>query len=45
MSMNFREYIGTYAECKEKNLWYGLNGENDIINTLSLPSYLIKEND
>lgn len=40
---DFREYIGTYAECKEKNLWYGLNGANGIINTLSLPEYLIKK--
>lgn len=39
---DFREFIGTYAECKEKNLWYGLNGEHGIINTLSLPSYLLK---
>ena len=40
---DFREYIGTYAECKEKNVWYGLNGANGIINTLSLPEYLIKK--
>ena len=40
---DFREYIGTYKECKEKNLWYGLNGANGIINTLSLPEYLIKK--
>ena len=40
---DFREFIGTYAECKEKNLWYGLNGANGIINTLSLPEYLIKK--
>lgn len=42
---DFREYIGTYAECKQTDNWYGLNGANGIINTLSLPSYLIKEND
>ena len=40
---DFREFIGTYAECKEKNVWYGLNGANGIINTLSLPEYLIKK--
>jgi exodeoxyribonuclease VIII len=40
---DFREYIGTYKECKEKNLWYGLNGATGIINTLSLPDYLIKK--
>ena len=39
---DFREYIGTYAECKAKNLYYGLNGEHGIINTLSLPDYLLK---
>lgn len=42
---DFREFIGTYAECKEKNNWYGLNGEHGIINTLSLPSYLLKNED
>ena len=40
---DFREYIGTYAECKETSDWFGLNGSKGIINTLSLPSYLIKE--
>lgn len=39
----FREYIGTYHECKETQNWFGLNGEHDIINNLSLPSYLLKE--
>lgn len=42
---DFREYIGTYAECKADGVFYGLNGKNGIINNLSLPSYLIKEND
>ena len=40
---DFREYIGTYAECKANNDWYGLNGSRGIINTLSLPEYLIKK--
>ena len=40
---DFREYIGTYAECKQTNNYYGLNGANGIINTLSLPDYLIKK--
>jgi exodeoxyribonuclease VIII len=40
---DFREYIGTYAECKRTSNWYGLNGANGIINTLSLPDYLIKK--
>ena len=40
---DFREFIGTYKECKETNNYYGLNGANGIINTLSLPDYLIKK--
>ena len=39
---DFREYIGTYAECKADGVFYGLNGKNGIINTLSLPDYLLK---
>lgn len=37
---DFREYVGTYAECMESGNFYGLNGAHDMINTLSLPSYL-----
>lgn len=40
---DFREYIGTYKECIETQNWYGLNGSMGIINTLSLPEYLIKK--
>ena len=40
---DFREYIGTYAECLETHNWYGLNGRDNIINNLSLPSYLLKD--
>lgn len=40
---DFREYIGTYKECLETQNWYGLNGSMGIINTLSLPEYLIKK--
>ena len=40
---DFREYIGTYKECLEDGVFYGLNGKNGIINTLSLPDYLIKK--
>ena len=40
---DFREYIGTYAECLETQNWYGLNGRDNIINNLSLPSYLLKD--
>lgn len=42
---DFRQYIGTYAQCLESGNWFGLNGEHDVINTLSLPSYLLKENE
>lgn len=39
----FREYIGNYHECKETNNWWGLNGAYGVINSLSLPNYLLKE--
>ena len=40
---DFREYIGTYKECLETQNWYGYNGKDNIINNLSLPSYLLKD--
>ena len=40
---DFREYIGTYAECLETQNWYSFNGKDNIINNLSLPSYLLKD--
>lgn len=40
---DFREYIGTYAECLETSDWYSFNGKDNIINNLSLPSYLLKD--
>lgn len=40
---DFREYIGTYAECLETHNWYSFNGKDNIINNLSLPSYLLKD--
>ena len=40
---DFREYIGTYEECLRTGVFYGLNGEHGIINNLSLPSYLLKQ--
>jgi exodeoxyribonuclease VIII len=40
---DFREYIGTYAECLETSNWYSFNGKDNIINNLSLPSYLLKD--
>lgn len=42
---DFREYIGTYKECLDSSNWYGLNGAYDVINNLTLPSYLLKNND
>lgn len=38
----FRKYIGEYHQAKITNNWWGLNGEQGIINNLSLPSYLLK---
>lgn len=38
----FRKYIGMYHEAKTTNNWWGLNGQQGIINNLSLPSYLLK---
>ena len=40
---DFREYIGTYKECLETHNWYSFNGKDNIINNLSLPSYLLKD--
>ena len=40
---DFREYIGTYKECLETQNWYSFNGKDNIINNLSLPSYLLKD--
>jgi hypothetical protein len=42
---DFREYIGTYKECLDTGNFYGLNGAYDVINNLTLPSYLLKNND
>ena len=39
---DFREYIGTYKECLTTGNFYGLNGQYDVINNLTLPSYLLK---
>lgn len=40
---DFREYIGTYAQCLETGNYYGLNGEHNVINNLTLPDYLLKD--
>ena len=39
----FREYIGTYHECKITDNWWGYLGQSDMINELSLPAWLLKE--
>lgn len=39
----FREYLGLYKHCSETGNWFGLNGEYDILNNLSLPKWLAKE--
>lgn len=40
--MLFREYIGMYHEAKETNNWWGFNGKHNLINDLTLPTYLLK---
>lgn len=37
------ELLDTYKDCKKTKLWYGYNGPQNTINTLSLPSYLMAE--
>ena len=39
----FRRYIGDYHDCKESGVWWGLNGRSGVINTLSLPNYLLNK--
>lgn len=39
----FRELIGIYHHCKETNNWYGLLGPYNMINSLALPAWLVKE--
>lgn len=38
----YREYIGTYHKAKTTNNWWGLNGEKDVTEVLTLPTYLAK---
>lgn len=40
--MLYREYIGMYHEAKTTNNWWGYNGKENIINDLSLPTYLLR---
>ncbi|MCM1329975.1 MAG: PD-(D/E)XK nuclease-like domain-containing protein [Ruminococcus sp.] len=39
----FRRLLGIYHECKESGDWYGYLGKLNIINTLSVPSWLAGE--
>lgn len=39
----FREYLGTYSECKKTGVWWGYLGRYNQINNLALPAYLAKE--
>lgn len=39
----FRRFIGEYHQCKESGVFWGLNGEHEIINNLSLPPWMLKE--
>lgn len=36
----YRKYMGMYHEAKTTNNWWGLNGKRNLINELTLPSYL-----
>lgn len=40
----FRELLGIYHYCKQTNNWYGYTGRENIINSLSLPAWMVKEN-
>ena len=39
----FRELIGIYHSCKESGNWYGLEGNFNRVNNLSLPEWLLKK--
>ena len=39
----FRELIGVYHSCKESGNWYGLEGNFNQVNNLSLPEWLLKK--
>lgn len=36
----YRKYIGMYHEAKTTNNWWGLNGKHNLVNELTLPTYL-----
>lgn len=37
----YREYLGTYHQCKETNNFWGLNGSRNIPMNITLPKYLL----
>lgn len=39
----FREFLGTYHDCKVTGNWWGYLGPYSVVNNLALPSYLAKE--
>ena len=39
----FRDYIGTYHDCKQTGNWYGYLGKKNQINSLALPAWLARE--
>lgn len=41
----FRELLGIYHYCKETGNWYGYLGPDDMLNTLSLPAWLAKDDE
>lgn len=39
----FRELLGIYHDCNTTGNWYGYLGRDDMLNTLSLPAWLAKD--
>lgn len=39
----YREYLGTYHECKQSGNWYGPLGKSNQINMLGLPAWAVRE--
>lgn len=37
----YRQYLGTYKECKDTNNFWGLNGSRNIPMNITLPNYLL----
>ena len=38
----FRELIGIYHQCKVSGNWYGLEGNFNQVNNLSLPDWMLR---